>query len=322
MKRIPSTGTRRSLAYARRTGCVLLATPILVWLLPWGLGLAAAGGAKENANKGPTVPRRIITIAPNSAEILCALGVSERIVGVSKFCVYPPELKSRPRVGGLFDPDLEMIAALRPDLVVLRGNNPEVERLCQSLSIRVYHDPTEKLDDVKRCIKALGDIVGQPAEADGLIQAFQGHLDAIRGRVRDRPRPRVLLVVSRNPEQIANVLTAGKSTFLDEMITIAGGENVFGHLEMPYPQVGAETILAQQPEAILELMPERSLTPAQRKELAGQWAAVGSMPAVKNDAIHFLTKEDAENALIPSPRYVEIIDRVSHLLHPEPTSER
>ena len=94
------------------------------------VGLIAAPASAEDNAQGRNTPKRIITISPNSAESICDLGACDRIVGVDKFCVYPPSLQHRPRVGGLFDPDLEKIVALRPDLVVLRGHSDTLERLC------------------------------------------------------------------------------------------------------------------------------------------------------------------------------------------------
>jgi len=277
--------------------------------------LALAGGDPQPHAAPPA--QRIITIAPNSAEIICALDACDRIVGVDKFCTYPPSLADRPRVGGLFDPDLEKIVSLRPDLIVLRGHSESVEKLCRDLKINLYLDPTEKLADIKTCITDLARLTGKEARGRQLVDDFQARLAAIRASVAGKPRPRVLLTVSRRPDRIASVTTAAKGTFLDDMIEVAGGVNVFGHLEMAYPQVSAEGILTARPEVILELMPELNANDKLREELRAQWAAVGPIPAVKTGRIHFLT--DA-NVLIPSPRYAEIIEKATRLLHGQPTS--
>ena len=271
--------------------------------------------APDDSGLKPGIPHRIITIAPNSAEIICALGAGDRIVGVSKFCVYPPELAERPRVGGLFDPDLEKIIALRPDLVVLRGHSESLERLCYEAAIRVYQDPTESLADVETCIHELGTLLGRPAEAATLQERFRGRLEAVRKRVAGRPRPRVLLTVWRPPDKLATVLTAGRGTFLDQMIEIAGGANVFGHLDMAYPQVSVEAIIARRPDVIIEMLPELTLTKTLERQRRAQWRTLGTIPAVVQDRVVLLTDE---HCLIPSPRYAEIVEKVSWILHPEP----
>ena len=284
---------------------------VLIWLgIPW----IAANGEKSPAGE----PQRIVTIAPNSAEIICALGACESIVGVSKFCVYPPELLDRPRVGGLFDPDLEKIIALRPDLIVLRGRSESAEHLAAEREIAIYHDRTEALPDVETCVVELGQRLGREKEADHLVKAFRRRIDTIRQRVANKRRPRVLLTISRQPDRLANLLTSGKGTFLDEMLGIAGGSNVFGHLGMAYPQVSPEGIVTRRPEVIIELMPEVKLTEELKRQMLDQWKTLESIPAVSNSRVFFVTDE---NALIPSPRYVEIIERVSRILHPEPNVE-
>lgn len=296
------------------------------------LAVAAASPAARSARQAVTdepaaatpqaaapIPTRIVIIAPNAAEILCALGMGDAIVGVDKFCVFPPELNSRPRVGGLFDPDLEKIIALRPDLVVLRGRNHEVERLCQSSGIRLYHDPTEGFDDIGRCIRELGEIVGRPRQAQSLIDRFDAGMGAVRQRVQralgDGRPPRVLITLARDPQEMGDIFTAGRGTYVDEMIRIAGGVNVYGEMEMAYPTVTPEDVLARQPEVIIELMPEVRLTDALRAALLAQWKSVGPLPAAANRRVYFVGDE-YPHALIPSPRYVEIVEMVSKLLHP------
>ncbi len=267
----------------------------------------------------PTPPRRIVTIAPNSAEIICALGACESIVGVSKFCVFPMQLEGRPRVGGLFDPDLEKIVALRPDLFVLRGRSDAVEGLCRRLNVPLYMDKTDTLQGIETCIVELGERLGRRGEAQAMIGQFRERLQATRRRVADRPRPRVLLTVSRLPDKLANILTTGRGTFLDEMLDVAGGLNVFGHVDMSYPQVSVEGIIAQRPEVIIELVPELELTEAVKKEMLDQWSRLGAIPAAVGGRIFFMTDQ---HCLIPSPRYVEIIEKVSRLLHPEPSLDQ
>ena len=292
---------------------ILVFSPLLLGLLaliaiPW-IGKLSKGTKSDGSSA-----RRIVAIAPNSAEVICALGACDRIVGLSKFCVYPPELLNLPKVGGLSDPDLERIAALRPDLLVMRGKNDALERLCEELRVPIYKDETDTLPGILNCVGELGTRLDLNEQAKTIIEEFHDRLDAIRSRNVGKHPPRVLLTVSRQPDRLANVLTTGKGTFLDQMIEIAGGVNVFGHLDMIYPQVSPEGMLAQQPEVIIELMPDLNLTAALKEQMGEQWKQLGSMPAVTKNRIYVLTDE---NGLIPSPRYVEIIDKVSRLLHPE-----
>jgi len=284
------------------------------WLLAASVFAQPATVEQNNA-----APRRIVAMAPNSAEVICTIGACDRIVGVSKFCVFPKELLERPKVGGLSDPDLERITALRPDLLVLRGRNDALERLADTLKIPIYRDETDTLAGIESCLRELGERLGLPNEGDAKAAEFRDRIRAVQHRVSSKPRPRILVTVARQPDRLANILTTGRGTFLDEMIDAAGGVNVFGQLDMPYPQVSPEAILAKQPEIILELLPEVELTQDLRWGMLAQWKKFGTIPAVATGRIHFLNDD---NALIPSPRYAAFIEKVAALLHPEPARDR
>ncbi len=266
----------------------------------------AGGGSPEN------VPARIIAIGPNSAEIICGLGACDSILGVSKYCLYPPELLKKPRVGGLFDPDLEKMAALRPDLLVMRGHSESLETLCEKLGVRVYHDEADSLAGIEKTVRELGAMLGRDDAARTIVTEFREKLGAIRKRVAGRDRPRVFLTVMRQPQRLANILTAGRGTFLHEMIEIAGGVNVFGDVEMTYPQVTGESIMAARPDVIIELLPEVDVTPDMAGMMREQWRNLGPLPAVAANRVHFVSDD---HSLIPSPRIVGIIDKVAKILH-------
>jgi len=289
---------------------------VSVWV---GLALYAvqAGGcssqpARQNATP-KTPPRRIVTIAPNAAEIVAALGASNRLVGVSEFCVYPPALAALPKVGGLFNPDLEAILNLKPDLVIVRGSVPEVERLCRDSGIRVYQDPTEKLEDIFTTIRQLGAILHRRDAAGALEKRMRSGIAQITTSVEGLPRPRVFFSIARDPSSLSRVSSAGAGTFVDSLITLAGGENIFGHLDVPYPEVSLEAILTAQPDVIIEAMPEKKPTGDLKRQVVQQWRSLGRMPATRDGRIYILT---SKHLLIPSPRVVDSIALMADLLHP------
>ena len=211
------------------------------------------------------------------------------------------------------------MTALKPDLIVLRGRSESIERLAIQRSVALYHDETDSFAGVEQCVRDLGRLLTREREARAIVSQFRERLDAVRARVAGRPKPRVLVIPMRRPDRLADLLTAGRGTFLDEMIDIAGGVNVFGHLDMAYPQISPEAILTRRPEVILEIMPEADVTPELRKRMIEQWRSLGSIPAVATSRIYFITDD---NALIPSPRYVEIVEKVARMLHPEDDLDR
>ncbi len=270
--------------------------------------------AKEVGRAKAIYPQRIIAIAPSSAEVVCALGACDAIVGVSKYVTDQPKLKTTPRVGGLFNPDLEKIIALRPDLVIMRGKNDAIENVCRELSVPIYFDRTDSIAGILQCVTELGQRLGRKKQALTITQEFERRVGKVRRRVRDRRRPRVFVTVSRHPERLADILTAGRGTFLGEMIEIAGGVGLFDEIDMAYPKVSIEAIIAHRPDVILELMPELDLTEIERRDLVTQWQELGSIPAVSHGRVHVITDK---RCLIPSPQFIEIIEKISYLIHPE-----
>lgn len=278
--------------------------------------MTGMGCEKESPSKA--TPRgaaeRIISISPNSTEIIASLGAADRLVAVSNFCVWPESIKSLPRIGGLFDVNLEALLTLRPDLVVLRGRQKAVEDLCAANGITLFQDRTENLEDIYTTLHDLGEILGAGDKAIEVETNMRHRLDGIAHAVSGRARPRVLITIARNTDSISSVMTGAKGTFVDDMIHAAGGENVFSDSAIAYPSISPESILVAQPDVIIEAMPETKMTRELEKKLLAQWREFGGLPAVKNHRVHIMTDD---NATIPSPRIVDVIAKLAKWLHPE-----
>lgn len=291
-----------------RKSLVLLSPLLAVAFRGTALAAEPAGATS------PTGPRRIVTISPNAAEIICALGCCDRIVGVDKFCVFPDELRDRARVGGLFDPDLERIVALKPDLIVLRGRSESVTRLASDLGARLLEDRTERLDDIAGTVRQLGGLLGREAEAERLVDEFNERLRKVRERVDGRPTVRVFVAVSRRSDEWGQILTTGRGTFIDDVVRVAGGTNIFEGVDAPWPEVTLEGAVARRPQVVIELVPEARLADPDRESLRAAWQ---SALRIGGDATVRVAAIDDDHALIPSPRYVEIVERLAKILHSE-----
>lgn len=237
-------------------------------------------------------------------------------MAVSDFCVWPESIKKLPRVGGLFDVNLEAILRLHPDLIILRGRHHGVEQLCASGSIRLFRDRTESLADIMTTLEELGVVLDCRKQAADAQQRMHDRLAAIARAVKGRPRPRVLLTLARNADAISSVMVGGKGTFVDDMITAAGGQNVFGDLSAAYPSVAQEAILLARPEVIIDAMPEVKPTAELEAKARRQWRELGPLPAVETGRVFLLCDE---NATIPSPRIVDVIAKLAKWFHPEAT---
>ena len=142
---------------------------------------------------------------------------------------------------------------------------------------------------------------------------MRAELSSFRRAVAGRRKPRVLFT-TRNPDQLANIYTVARGSYLHELIVLAGGENVFGDQDIPYPLVGLEEIFARQPEVIIESPFGATNSPELQASVIAQWREVGSIPAVESGRLHLLV---ADYATVPSPRVVEMAAHLAALIHPE-----
>jgi len=253
-------------------------------------------------------PSRIIANAPSNAEIVCALGAEDLLVGVSDYAKFPESIRKLPRVGGLDDPDLETIVALRPDLVIQRGHNEHVASLCARLGIRMYADRTDSLPSLYTTITELGDLLDRRQQATELCHSIRSRLEAIAGQA-PSSRPRVLLAL-RSPDRLTPMTTVGKSSYLHAVIELAGGLNIYADAGIAYPTIGLEEIVARSPDVILDALPGETIDEARRRELLAQWAKLATVPAVQRGDIHFLTED---YALTPSPRVTLLAARLNEI---------
>ncbi len=273
------------------------------------VGTLAFCFASGDSGKPTPTPRRIIATSPSNTEIICALGAADRLVAVSSYATHPPEILKLPKIGGLFDPDMEAILTLAPDLLVMRGRNPHVEKLCLDHNIRFYEDKTDTLDTLYNTIRELGDILDRSKEAAELIESTRIRLDKIKNAAASRKRPRVLLTL-RSPDKLGGITTVSRSSYLGQVIELAGGDNVFASLSTPYPQISLEDIVSKQPDIIIEAMPGEDNPEALREQLLRQWRDLGSIDAASQGNVVVLTED---YVLIPSPRVVLLAERLNRI---------
>ena len=258
-------------------------------------------------------PQRIISIIPALTEVLFAIGAGPRVVAVGSFDDYPPEVKKLERVGALLDPDLERILSLKPDLVTVYGSQADLLRQLERAGVPTFLYRHAGLADVSTTILDLGARVGQPKEAEALTGAIQQHLDRIRERVAGRPRPRTLIVFGREALALRGIYASGGRGFLHDMLTAAGGDNVFADVQRESVQASSELILARRPEVIIELRVGDTPPDQQQREIE-VWNRLSSVPAVQAKRVFFLT--DART-VVPGPRVAEGTELLARALHPD-----
>ena len=215
--------------------------------------LHVVSGFNRTVAVAQSPPQRIISIIPSTTEMLFAIGAGPRVVGVGNFDRYPPEALTRPKVGGLIDPDVERIIALKPDLVVVYGTQDDLRTQLERARIPMFLYQHAGLPDITTTIRQLGVRIGNTKESAALADRIEAEIADVRKRVAGRPRPRTLLVFGRDAETLRGIYASGAIGFLHDMLEAAGGTNVFSDVQRQSIQTTSELAVARAPEVIIEI---------------------------------------------------------------------
>jgi iron complex transport system substrate-binding protein len=255
----------------------------------------------------PDRAARIVSLAPSITETVFALDEGDRLVGVTDYCDYPPEAARKPRVGGISNPSVEAVLALRPDLVLATSESnyaEHVERLA-SLGLAVYVIRPVDFETVLESIERVGDVLGRGAAARARVASMRRDADAIARAVAGAPRPRVLYVVWPNP-----LIAPGRGTLISELIQRAGGESVTAAEPLPYPRLSLETVVERRPDRIIV----GRHGPGTVQDLLRGWERLGSIGAAREGRVYGV---DGDLVHRPGPRMVEALRALARVIHPE-----
>ena len=260
--------------------------------------------------RAPVEPQRIVSLIPAVTEILFAVSAGPRVVGVGTYDVYPPDVKGLTRVGGLIDPDTERILTLKPDLVFLYGSQEDLISQLSAAGIAVERYRHGGLADVIASIRAIGTRVGRAARGEQVASGIEGAVTDVRARAEARPRPKVLVVFGREEGTLRGIYASGGIGFIHDMLTAAGGRNVFEDIRRENVQASLESILERAPEVILEIR-AGPRGPHWPEPQAAAWRAAPSLPAVRNKRVHVLIDE---RLVVPGPRIAEGLQLIERAL--------
>jgi iron complex transport system substrate-binding protein len=254
---------------------------------------------------------RIVTTFPSVTETVFALGAGDQVVGVSVYCQYPPAVRALPKIGTYLNPDLEKIALLRPDLVIIEKSATSLAERLSALGIPHTGVKLDSLAEVYSTISDIGRAVGLPHRAEKLNAEIQSRLGKARSECAGKPRPTVLIIMGRTPGLLSNLIAVGPGAYLGELLEIAGGKNVLNDAAIAYPQISFETVIRLNPDVILDLsmMGESTILgeptdPAKEQKLRGPWLTHHELAAVRNHEVFGLT---SEVLVTPGPRVVDAV---------------
>ena len=318
------TAAREQLGTSTRRGALLPALALIalagltaaLWPRPQGPKVpeGATGFLRVTDDTGrevavPQPVRRIVSLAPNLTETLFALGLGDRVVGVTDFCDYPPEAATREHIGGPVTPNLEKVAQLRPDLVLATrsgGNRLSTVQSLETLGLAVFATDPHTVDQMITATTRIADIAGAPDEGRIVAERLHRRLSDVAERLADSKPVSVLLVVWPDP-----LITVGRNTFIADALRRAGAENVI-QTAQDWPNASLEEVARLQPQYLVFASDHSEESNRQIAEL-GSRAGWKGLRAVRSGHIIVLSEAIAR----PAPRLVDEIERLARALHPE-----
>jgi len=251
-----------------------------------------------------------VSLVPAITEILFAIGAGERVVGVTQYCDYPAEARTRTSVGGFSGAtmSLEQIRVLRPDLVFLSADmHSRIVSLLNELGLPSFAVEPRNFSQVCSVIELVGELTGCGPGASRVIEEMKRKIAGVEERISGRAPPGVFWVLSEDP-----LMTAGQNTFVSEAINLAGGRNIFGELGEQWPMVSQEQILLRKPDWIL-LGNDMSGTGTAAGRILLKSTFWQNIPAYREGRLAFV---DADMLYRYGPRLADAVDLLAEIFHP------
>jgi len=279
--------------------------------------VVGASIARVSLATAATLPTRIVSTAPSITEMLYELELGDRVVGVTSYCHYPPEVRDKPKIGSYLNPNFETTLALQPDLVVVLKEHSELAEKLRGFGLPVLELQHNALEGIYQSMLDLGKRTGADEIAQLRVASIRGGLKAIRKRAGGLPKRSVMFIVGRTPGTVEDLMAVGSHSFLNELIDIAGGRNAFEDAIAYYPRIPREEVYARRPEVIIDMgdMGETDgVTDQQRREVVELWDEMPNLPAVKTGRVYGVADDIF---VVPGPRVVRTAERFFEMIHPE-----
>jgi len=289
---------------------VILAGAILI------VGCGGAADVVAPEGDGSAAPRRIVSLAPSLTETLFALGLGDRIVGVTRYCAHPPEVLDLPKVGGHLDPNFEAIVVLEPDLVVAIPSSRESRLRLESLGIHALEVDQHDVQAVLESVSVVAEACGVPVRGAALREELERRLEIVMKAVAEAPRPRAVVVVGHQVGGgvVRSVWAAGRDTFYDGVVQMAGGVNAIDGSLARYPELSREGLASLDADVVVDViagLEARSIDPDEVRE---GWMQLTELRAVREQRINVLA---GDQMVVPGPRLPEMVEAVARALHPD-----
>lgn len=262
-------------------------------------------------------PERIVSLAPSNTEILFALGAGDNVVGVTDYCDYPyafsawVEAGNMTSIGSYYGPSTEPIVALDPDLVLASSGSLEAATTLKNLGYNVLVIEGYTVDDVLGDILLVGRAVYKNNEASAIVSDMRSRMDTVATQLlSSTTTPTVYHEVWNDP-----LMSVGPNTFIDELIVLAGGENIFNDATTSWPMISSEAVIAKNPDVMF--FPDMYMGQGNfydTIETVGSRPGWDSITAVENDALYEINADIISRS---GPRIIDALEQIAKMVHPE-----
>ena len=273
--------------------------------------LAAVSGRSQPQ----AIPARIVSTSPSITETLFALGLGERVVGVSAYCRHPAAVAALPKVGTFLKPDAETIARLKPDLVFVHKGPNNVQAQLATLGIKTAVVDRGGLPSVFATIRDISAAASVADRGERLVGDINAGLDRVKAAVAGRAPRRILIIVGRRTGTLTDIIAVGPGSYLHDIAGIAGGSNVLASSTLEYPRISMETVISMTPDVIVDVgeMGESPADSDRRRQITEDlWRGQTLVQAVGEGGVHAVHDEAF---VVPGPRIVEVARALARWLH-------
>ena len=315
---------------------------LLLFLLPLLLLVFGCSDRRVPESPRPRVeteqaqPARIVSLAPSITEVLFKLGLGDRVVGVTRYCDYPPEAALKPVVGGYFDVNYEMLLSLEPDLIILVEEHQDALVRLEELGISTLAVGHSRVAGILESITTIAERSGVAEKGKELRFTLEHRIGKVQQmvltgsmtprysdtpipRYPDHAPPRVLVAVGRLMDKGSGgeIFISGRDGYYDDLITLAGGVNVYREDTLKFPAISDEGLIRLDPDVILEMVPDLA-GEGDRESLMNMWRAKPGVRAVREGRMYILGED---YVVVPGPRFVDLLEDMAEIINGIQNSE-
>lgn len=259
---------------------------------------------------------RIVALSPSLVEVVDALGLTDRLVAVSRYARFPPSIQTLPTIGGLLDPNIEGILSFNPSLVVALSESRDLAEKLDTFSVPTVIFDHRRVSGILESIQKLGVRCAVSQRADALLVKIRDRVDHVRLSALGKNHLRALVLVGNKDDalRLTNLYVSGRDGFYTDLLQILGMRNVFQGLTSAFSGVSREALIKEDPDLIFQVVSDAEISSFERRAILAQWESLPYLKAVKNKRV-FLLADYVDN--VPGPRFPEVLEKMSRFISGE-----